>query len=164
VLGRLRTYYKTWRFCSSRTICDANVHPISKNFRQGTGSALVENALSIDKLKQQIEGATLRNFFKQQWPDKADFNKATTNFVQSLAAYSLVCYFLQIKDRHNGNIMMDDHGNLLHIDFGYLLTRTIEFEKAPFKLTEEFIDIIGGEKSKLFARYEDLCVQGFFCH
>uniref|UniRef100_A0A6B2L004 1-phosphatidylinositol 4-kinase n=1 Tax=Arcella intermedia TaxID=1963864 RepID=A0A6B2L004_9EUKA len=123
---------------------------------------VVPNALSVDKLKQQMEGGNLRNFFKQQWPDKADYNKATTNFVQSLAAYSLVCYFLQIKDRHNGNIMMDTDGNLLHIDFGYLLTRTIEFEKAPFKLTEEFIDVIGGEKSKLFQRYEELCVQGFF--
>jgi len=85
-----------------------------------------------------------------------------TNFVQSLAAYSLVCYFLQIKDRHNGNIMMDSYGNLLHIDFGYLLARTVEFEKAPFKLTEEIIDVLGGEKSKLFAKYEELCIQGFF--
>jgi len=58
--------------------------------------------------------------------------------------------------------MMDNSGNLLHIDFGYLLTRTVEFEKAPFKLTEEFIDVFGGEKSKLFTRYEELCTQGFF--
>jgi hypothetical protein len=123
----------------------------------------VPNTLSIDKLKQKLaEGTTLRKFFKQQWPDKADFNRAMTNFVQSLAAYSLVCYFLQIKDRHNGNIMIDSYGNLLHIDFGYLLARTVEFEKAPFKLTEEIIDVLGGEKSKLFAKYEELCIQGFF--
>lgn len=81
--------------------------------------------------------------------------------MNSLAAYSLVCYFLQIKDRHNGNIMLDEQGSLLHIDFGYLLARTIKFEKAPFKLTEEMMEVIGGEKSKLFKRYVELLVQGF---
>ena len=57
--------------------------------------------------------------------------------------------------------MLDAYGQLLHIDFGYLLARTIKFEKAPFKLTEEFIEVMGGDKGKLFKQYIDLCVAGF---
>jgi len=57
--------------------------------------------------------------------------------------------------------MLDHTGSLLHIDFGYLLARTIKFEKAPFKLTEEMIEVMGGEKSKLFKKYVELLVQGF---
>lgn len=67
-----------------------------------------------------------------------DFPEAQKNFIQSLAGYSLVCYLLQVKDRHNGNILIDNKGHMIHIDFGFVLSISpggINFENAPFKLT-----------------------------
>lgn len=76
------------------------------------------------------------------------FEKARKNFCDSLAAYSLVCYILQIKDRHNQNILLDKDGHVVHIDFGFLLTNSpgngLKFEDVPFKLTNEFVKVMGG--------------------
>ena len=93
------------------------------------------------------------------------YERAVHNFADSLAAYSLVCYILQIKDRHNGNMIIDKQGHLIHIDFGFILTdapgKGLRFETAPFKLTAEFVRILGGPLGNGFARFRNSMIQGF---
>ena len=59
----------------------------------------------------------LLDFFVAKYggEDTIEFQRARLNFIQSMAAYSVVCYILQVKDRHNGNIMIDGEGHIVHI-------------------------------------------------
>jgi len=59
----------------------------------------------------------LQGFFVSKYggEDSVAYQKARLNFIQSMAAYSVACYILQIKDRHNGNIMIDGEGHIIHV-------------------------------------------------
>ncbi|KAL3914992.1 MAG: hypothetical protein SGILL_005855 [Bacillariaceae sp.] len=131
----------------------------------------LSDAKSVDELKKSTDQfMSLRDFFdraygsptayaNQQGPNFANGQSVTTldqarqNFLRSLVGYSVVCYILQIKDRHNANILMDREGHIIHIDFGYVLGDTPKMakvplfsERAPFKLSPEFWDVLGGWK------------------
>lgn len=50
-----------------------------------------------------------------------------------------------MKDRHNGNLLLDEDGHIIHIDFGFMLSNSpggVNFESAPFKLTRELLEVI----------------------
>ena len=123
----------------------------------------VPDAISIHSIKKKTAGYTdLCQFFQNTW--KYNFEEIQKNFVESMAGYSLVCYILNLKDRHNGNILLDNQGHIIHIDFGFFLTSSpggnINFETAPFKLTKEMIDVMGGYDNEMFLYYKILLYQG----
>jgi hypothetical protein len=119
-----------------------------------------------DNYNPHLNEDNLKKYYVYKFgdPEKEKYKKAISNFVKSLAGYSLLCYFLEIKDRNNGNILIDDLGHMIHIDFGYLLAHSpgnMNFEKAPFKLTMDFIELMNGIESGLYDGFQDLFFEGF---
>jgi len=106
----------------------------------GEEAGLVEclcNAKSVDEIKKECPGYTsLKDYFERAYncpianfaeghdhqhyhgiPSSSQVSgtnttleKAKENFLRSLVGYSLVSYILQIKDRHNANILLDRDG------------------------------------------------------
>lgn len=128
-------------------------------------SGLIEflpNTMSIDSIKKKIlPNMNLNVFFRNYFCN--NFEEAQKNFVESLAAYSLITYVIGIRDRHNGNILLDMNGRVIHIDYGFILGQSpghLHFESAPFKLTSEYIEIINGIESGLFFYFKSLLIRG----
>ena len=101
---------------------------------------VIPNSHSRDQLGKAFEIDLHKYFLKRYGSETSEtFKQARLNFTKSLAAYCVVSYILQIKDRHNGNIMIDENGHLIHIDFGFIFDwspgKDMRFESANFKLT-----------------------------
>lgn len=148
----------------------------------GESSGLIEtitNGVSLHSLKRSltlasIESgqnprgriATLKDHFGKAFgaTDSKPYRAGVDAFKRSLAAYSMISYVLQLKDRHNGNVLIDSEGHIVHIDFGFMLSNSpgsVGFEAAPFKLTHEYVDVLGGVGSQDYEDYKKLCKQAF---
>ncbi|KAK0645904.1 kinase-like domain-containing protein [Cercophora newfieldiana] len=148
----------------------------------GESSGLIEtiaNGVSLHSIKRSLTLSSIESgqnprrrfltlkdhFLKAFGPADGEAHRAGVDaFKRSLAAYSMISYVLQLKDRHNGNVLIDNEGHIIHIDFGFMLSNSpgaVGFEAAPFKLTQEYIDVLGGEGSADFEDFKKLCKQAF---
>ncbi|XP_052847880.1 phosphatidylinositol 4-kinase beta isoform X2 [Drosophila gunungcola] len=130
-------------------------------------SGLIEpilNTVSLHQIKKN-SNKSLRDYFIDEYgaPNSESFRRAQKNFVQSCAAYCLISYLLQVKDRHNGNILFHSDGHIIHIDFGFILSispKNLGFEQSPFKLTPEFVEVMGGTSSEHWREFNRLLLVG----
>jgi phosphatidylinositol 4-kinase len=118
----------------------------------------------------ELSDCGLVQIFKQNFGEAGStkFETARMNFIRSCAGYAVASFILWAKDRHNGNMLIDKDGHLIHIDFGFIFGISpggnLGFENAGFKLSHEMcelIDPLGNRKSPEYKYFKKICIRGF---
>lgn len=133
------------------------------------------NTLSVHSIKKlasacgaskKILSYSIFDYFIEKFgsPSSESFQTAAYNFFVSLTGYCLYCYLFQLKDRHNGNILIDDAGHIIHIDFGFILSHSpgsiVDFESAPFKLSYDWVQIVEHLNGSSIESMKQLFIEG----
>eukprot|EP01126_Amoeba_proteus_P050071 TRINITY_DN5883_c0_g6_i1.p1 TRINITY_DN5883_c0_g6~~TRINITY_DN5883_c0_g6_i1.p1 ORF type:complete len:230 (+),score=51.41 TRINITY_DN5883_c0_g6_i1:709-1398(+) len=102
------------------------------------------------------DSTTLQSFDWNILDDWDDHKK--NDLVCSAAASFVGSFILGVRDRHQDNMMITNHGHFLHIDFGYLFNQKTWFDANRFAIPSKL-------KQKLtaaqWASFVDLCGDAF---
>ena len=66
----------------------------------------------------------------------------------------VLCYVLGVGDRHLENILVTKNGDLLHIDFSYILGEDPKRLSEEIKITNDMLTMLGGIDSQTFKDFK----------
>ena len=106
-------------------------------------------------------GFTLQNYILDKNPHST-LDIIKRRFLQSLAISSCISYIIGLGDRHLDNIMINNSGQLFHIDYGYIMENPLStslLDVPEIKVTNEIIDFLGGVNSLYYNEFKTLFVK-----
>ena len=115
---------------------------------------------TVASILAQYEG-DLRKYLHKHNPTAEGMAKAVERFIKSCAGYAVITYILGIGDRHLDNIMLQESGQLFHIDFGFIFGRDPKPFPPPIKITKEMIEAMGGYDHEHYAAFRQYAVSAF---
>jgi len=118
----------------------------------------VENSVTLRKINNQ--GQTIQNYILDRSQDEL-IKTIKNRFAKSLAISCCLSYILGLGDRHLDNIMINNKGQIFHIDYGYLMDNpaTTILSEPRIKITGLMIDFLGGENSEFYNLFKKYTVK-----
>ncbi len=103
-----------------------------------------------------VRKTTLLNYIMDLNPTGTITNMRQT-FIKSCVSSCVLCYILGVGDRHTENILINKWGDLIHIDFTYLLGEDPKHVDVEMKITNDMLEALGGKGSANFIKFKKIC-------
>ena len=124
----------------------------------------VSGSIAVSAIMANYNNSIL-NYLRDKNPDPGGPMGITATcmdtYVKSCAGSCVISYILGIGDRHLDNVMMNNKGQLFHIDFGFIFGRDPKPFPPPFRFTSTMVDAMGGEDSEYYTKFKTLCCQAY---
>lgn len=121
----------------------------------------VENSMTLKNISQK--NYTLQNYILDN-NKNVKIGIIKERFAKSLAISSCLSYVLGLGDRHAQNIMVTNNGQILHIDYGYILENPMHtsiVNNPIIRISAEMVDFLGGQNSEYYNMFKTYTVQVF---
>ena len=116
---------------------------------------------NVETLFDIQERTTLQNYILEH-NSAMNIIEIRRNFIQSCASNALLTYMVGVGDRNLHNILVKkDSGDLINIDFSYLLGDDPKFQTQTMSITPSMVQVLGGIDSKGYKAFQEFCCQGF---
>ena len=120
---------------------------------------MVEQSNTLYDIKYKFK-STLQNYIMDLNPNST-VNQIREKFIKTCVSSCVLCYVLGVGDRHMENILVTKKGKLLHIDFSYILGDDPKHLKVEMKITEDMLQMLGGQNSESFKKFKKYCKEAY---
>lgn len=121
----------------------------------------LDNCLTLKNISNK--NYTLQNYILDNNKD-IKIGIIKERFAKSLAISSCLSYVLGLGDRHANNIMVSNLGQIIHIDYGYILENPIHssiLNNPVIRISNEMIDFLGGWNSEYYQLFRNYIAKVF---
>ena len=151
---KLTMYISRWLkyICNNLLVSTYNILPYTENYGW---IEIIENAITLYDIKHK-QNTTLQNYIMDLNP-KRTIEDLRNSFINTCVSSCVLCYMLGVGDRHTENIIINKYGELVHIDFSYIMGEDPKNIEVEMKITPDMLQMLGGKNSKHFQIFKKLC-------
>lgn len=120
---------------------------------------MVEECNTLYDIKHKYN-STLQNYIMDLNPD-VKVIEMRERFIKTCVSSCVLCYVLGVGDRHLENILVTRKGDLLHIDFSYILGEDPKRLSEEMKITNDMLLMLGGYESRIFKEFKQKCKKAY---
>lgn len=117
---------------------------------------MVPDTITLYDIEQN--GQTLTNYIMDNNLNSTA-GQLRDNFIETCVGSCVLCYILGVGDRHKENILINNDGEIINVDFSFILGKDPKHVNTEMRITSEMLEMLGGKNSNNFIKFKSKCIK-----